>query len=251
MKELTNTRNYTKKKVFIGIDVHKKTYSLVAICEERIVKKWSMTAIPSKCVEVLLKFFHGANINTVYESGFCGYGLHRELEKNNIKNIVVAPSSIQKSSNDRVKTDILDAKKLAFQLSKNLLNGIEIPTRERELKREITRLRSQLVDHRVSIILQIKSKLLYFGLMDPNDNRKVTDKYLKEIEGLNLPNEIRPSLSILIDQWRYLSTKIKEIEKEIKNQEEEDKYTSEIYLINKPELQPVNSHLLQPAAFYA
>ena len=38
MKPSTVTRDYKEKKVFVGIDVHKRTYSLVAICEEVIVK---------------------------------------------------------------------------------------------------------------------------------------------------------------------------------------------------------------------
>ncbi|MBF8262895.1 MAG: hypothetical protein HW387_560 [Parachlamydiales bacterium] len=44
-------RNYTDKKVFLGIDVHKKHYSITAICEGQVVKKDTIPAQPAP-------FFH-------------------------------------------------------------------------------------------------------------------------------------------------------------------------------------------------
>ena len=39
MKKDTKARSYVGKEVFIGIDVHKKTYTVVARVEEEVVKK--------------------------------------------------------------------------------------------------------------------------------------------------------------------------------------------------------------------
>jgi transposase len=229
MKQEINRLNYGQKKVFVGIDVHKRTFSLVAICEDVVVKKWSMLADVADCVRALKRFFEGGELFTVYEAGFSGFSLHRALLRDGIANIVISPASVQKSPNDRVKTDLLDARKMASQLSKGLLRGIEVPSEERELKREITRLRSQLVDHRVSVTLQIKSKLHYYGLMKAEDNRKVSEKYLAELEHLELPQELRISMNILIEQWRHCSNQIKEVEKEIRKQEQEDTEVTRIY----------------------
>jgi hypothetical protein len=44
--------DYTGKLIYLGIDVHKKTYSCVSICEGQIVKRDSMPANP----EILLKY---------------------------------------------------------------------------------------------------------------------------------------------------------------------------------------------------
>jgi transposase len=85
--------------------VHKRTCSLVAICEDVIVKRWSMKADVEACRATRLKFFAGANIFSVYEAGFSGYSLHRELLKHGIGNIVISSASVQKAPNDRVKTD--------------------------------------------------------------------------------------------------------------------------------------------------
>ncbi len=224
-----DTRDYREKTVFVGIDVHKRTYSLVAICEEVVVKKWSMTADVIACASALLKFFKGAKIFSVYEAGFSGYCLHRVLLKNGVTNIVISPASVQKAPNDRVKTDLLDSLKMATQLSKGLLIGIEVPTEEREQKREITRLRSQLVDHRVAVTLQIKSKLLYYNLMGPKDGRKISERYLKSLEDLDLAASLKLSFKVLIEQWRHLSQQISEVEKEIRRQSQEDVEVDKIY----------------------
>jgi hypothetical protein len=52
MKPSFDTRDYEGKKVFIGFDEHKRTYSIVAVCEEVIVKRWSMKAEVESCRRV-------------------------------------------------------------------------------------------------------------------------------------------------------------------------------------------------------
>ena len=46
MKRETQVLSYIGKKVFIGIDVHKKTYAVVARMEGEVVKKWTTAASP-------------------------------------------------------------------------------------------------------------------------------------------------------------------------------------------------------------
>lgn len=110
--------NYLGKKVFVGMDVHKKTYAVVAVCDGTIAKKWSMKASPEKVAESLQSFFLGADIYSAYEAGFSGFRLHRVLVESGIKNIVVNAASIEVRANDRVKTDKRDATKIAEQLSR-------------------------------------------------------------------------------------------------------------------------------------
>ena len=45
--------DYQGKKVFVGIDVHKRSYSVVAAMEGMVVKKWRTVAIPDKLAEQL------------------------------------------------------------------------------------------------------------------------------------------------------------------------------------------------------
>ena len=74
------------QKVFVGIDVHKRTYSVVTVVEGVVVKKWRTVASPEKLVQQLTRYFPGAFLETAYESGFSGFVLHRLLEKAGIHN---------------------------------------------------------------------------------------------------------------------------------------------------------------------
>jgi hypothetical protein len=44
---MTNTRDYTGKVVYMGIDVHKKTYCCVSVCDGSVVKRDTMPSNPS------------------------------------------------------------------------------------------------------------------------------------------------------------------------------------------------------------
>ena len=78
-------KDYTDKKIYLGIDVHKKTYAVTVICEKIVIKKATLPANPEGLVIFCKKYFSGAVIESAYEAGFSGFHLHRVLEKG-IKN---------------------------------------------------------------------------------------------------------------------------------------------------------------------
>lgn len=224
-----STVSYQGKKVFIGIDVHKESFSVTCICDQIIVKKAKVLASPDSVAESFLNWFKGAEIYTAYEAGFSGFGLHRSLEKFGINNIVVNPASIAIASNDKVKTDLRDSKKIAEQLSAQQLKGINIPTLEMEASRSLTRTRVQVVDARSRVSRQIKSKLYYFGLMKPDDKRLISNRYLRQIEALSLPEDVMIGFKILIEQWRFFTLQLFELRKALQKQAVKDQELHEIY----------------------
>src|SRR5690349_509319 len=105
-------RDYTEKTVYVGLDVHKKTYAVTAICEHEVVKKDTLIADPTTLSDYLKKYFKDAKIVFAYEAGFCGYSLHRHLVAQGIDNRVVHPAGIEIASNNSVKTDKRDSLKI-------------------------------------------------------------------------------------------------------------------------------------------
>ena len=243
MKQQTRKKmSYAGKEVYVGMDVHKKTYSITVICEGEIVKRDTMRADQEGVVRYLTRHFEGAKIHSAYEAGFCGFGLHRTLVADGIDNIVVNPASIEVAANDKVKTDKRDSKKIAEQLFRKTLVGIYIPTEEEESKRVLSRTREQIVEQRARIATQIKSKLHYFGLMAFDDERTVTESYLKELENKNLEENLSYALGLLSAQWRFLTEQIKGIEKKL--EEQADKDDSEKVYRSVPGIGPVSSRVL-------
>ena len=105
MNSSSKKPSYTRKNVFIGIDVHKRTYSIVSLVEGIVVKKWQTAAVPEQLARQFKSYFPEANLYSAYEPGFSGFVLHRVLERAGIDNLVVNAASIETTVHNRVKTD--------------------------------------------------------------------------------------------------------------------------------------------------
>lgn len=235
--------SYIGKKVYVGIDVHKKTYSVTAVCEGRMIRRDTMRADREGIVRYLHGHFSGAEICSVYEAGFSGFGLHRALIASGIKNLVVNPASMEIAANDKVKTDRRDSRKQAEQLSRGVLEGIYVPTEQEELARVLTRTREQIVTQRARVATQIKSKLHYFGIMAFDDERMITESYLKEVEQMKLTEELAYSLGLLVAQWRFLTGQVKEVAQKLAEQAAKDIEVEKVYR-SVPGIGPTSSRVL-------
>jgi len=237
-----NTYNYTGKTIFVGIDVHKKTYSVTAICEDLVVKRETLKADPEDLILYLKKRFGEGRIESAYEAGFSGLHLHRKLAEAGIHNIVVHAASIE-ISNDRVKTDKRDSLKIATHLSHKRLKGIYVPTREREDLREISRLRASFMKARTRIANQIKSLLHLHGLISAYDERKVSEKWIKDLSILDLSPGLKYALEMYVNMWLEYNEKIKEINAKMKEQATEDNAIDKVYQ-SAPGIGPTSARVL-------
>lgn len=230
---MINKKDYAGKVVYMGIDVHKKTYCCVSLCEGEILKRDTLPANSERLLAYMNKFFPGATMNSAYEAGFSGFHLHRYLTKNGINNIVVHPASIEISSRDRVKTDKRDAKKIAVQLSSGRLQGIFIPSEEREAKRSVSRLRTNFSRYRSRVGVQLKSLLFTQGLIDENDDTRICQKWitqkLSEIDQKKYPNAFCYTVQKYAEEWKELAEKIKQIESYLEKQVQSEKTLHAIY----------------------
>lgn len=222
-------RDYTNKKVYLGIDVHKKTYSVAAMSDGIIVKRATLSANPDGLVIFCKKYFQGAEIESAYEAGFSGFHLHRLLVKNGIDNRIVHAAGMEVATGDRVKTDKRDSVKLATQLAAGRLRGIHVPSEEREEKRAVTRIRDTMVGHRTTVGNQIKALLHQHGLIPHNIKSTICSKWINGLKDLLMPNGIRYALNQLIEMWQELSIKIKEIDAEMARQAAEDSELEKVY----------------------
>ena len=236
-------KNYTGKKIYLGIDVHKATYAVTALCEKLVIKKATLPANPEGLVIFCKKFFPGATIESAYEAGFSGFYLHRVLEKNGIKNLVVHAAGIEIATGDRVKTDKRDSLKIATQLEVNRLKGIHVPSEAREEKRALTRIRDTIVEHRMTTANQIKALLHQHGLISPTAKKKICPKWIESLKLLPMRDGIRYALNHLVDMWKQLTARIKEINVEMAKQAAEDNALEIVYQ-SAPGIGPVGARIL-------
>lgn len=95
----------------------------------RLKKKLEKEPFPVKCV---------------YEAGPTGYGLYRDLRKSGLECEVIAPSLIPKKAGERVKTNRLDARRLAKYYRSGDLTAVHVPDQKQEALRDLLRARDDL-----------------------------------------------------------------------------------------------------------
>ena len=240
-------RDYNGKVVYVGIDVHKKTYSCVSTCNGEVVKRDTMPGNPAVAVNYLKKAFKGAQIESVYEAGFSGFHLHRILHSEGINNVVVNAASIEISSRDRVKTDKRDALKMSTQLSVGRLSGIHVPDAEREQMRSVSRLRDRMMRARNRVGNQLKALLYTQGLIGCEDDTVISKKWietkLEEVKRGNFIEDFIFTVEQYQDEWIQLNNRIKEITKRMKAQAEKESGLQGIYE-SVPGIGPIHARQL-------
>lgn len=207
--------SYAGKKVFIGIDVHRHTYSVACVCEGELVRRCTMAAIPEELLAFFGKYFAGAEISTVYEAGFCGFVLHRYLAANGIRSTVTHAASVEIAARDVVKTDKRDALKMALQLGAGRLRGITIPSEALEARRLLTRTREQLLGHRQRLMNQLRMKLHQFGLIGLNERGPLS--YVKVFRALKKSHseELDAACESLLGLWRSVNQELRAFNKKL------------------------------------
>lgn len=216
--------DYTGKQILVGIDVHKKTYSVTCLCEDEILRRDTLVANPICLVEYLRKYFPSSKIKTAYEAGFSGFGLHRHLLNEGLENVVVHPVSIEVSARDRVKTDKRDSLKIAVQLL-----SIYVPDKTREAYREVTRLGEKVMRDRKRVGNRSKSLAFRESLISAEDDRKVSKKWIEEIRQCKCDVAIEYFILICSDEWIFLNNQLKDIYAKLATQAQRDLALEVIY----------------------
>jgi transposase len=242
MSLTTPSKSYANVEVYVGIDVHQRTYSVVAQVAQTIVKKWTTTAHPTELAQQLLKYFAGSKLRTVYEAGFSGFVLHRALVGQGIENIVVHPAAIEVAAHSRVKTDKRDAQKLASHLAAGRLRGIPIPSEAQEQHRLLSRTRSQLVNNRARIKIQIRMKAHQFGLIAANERREMSHPFVESLLAAAPSAEFKIVIQALWQVWKSLDEQIQALHQQLKAQAKADDY--ETTYRSAPAVGPISARVL-------
>jgi len=181
-----NNNNFTGiSQVYnIGLDVHKKNWTVCIRNSGLFLKKYSMNPSPAELYNYLKRNYPDGTYYSVYEAGYCGYWIDRELKKLGINNIIVSPSDVPTSSRDKYeKTDPRDARNLAMHLQNGTIKGIYIPNEFQLHLRSLSRLRCQLIKQQTRLKNQIKAYLYFYGISLPENSVMLhwTGKFIEHL----------------------------------------------------------------------
>lgn len=178
-------------KLFIGLDVHKKSWQAHLRTDISDHKGFSLPPNPEILSNYVFKHFPDHQIELSYEAGCCGFSAAREFINLGWSVTIVNPSDIPRMDKQLYqKTDKLDCRNLAKQLQLGQLKAIYIPTESQEQLRSLLRQRDQLVKQFRKVKAHIKSLLLFHGIIIPTefDNPNWSKNFLKWLFLLPWPN---------------------------------------------------------------
>jgi len=163
--KLQNPDDFNGQKFYVGIDVHKNSWSVTIRSLNLHLEHFSQPPSARVLENHLHRKYPGGQYFSAYEAGFCGTGIHEELCKAGINNIVVHAADIPfTDKQNKNKTDIRDSRSIAFHLEKGNLHGISIMPRDRQELRSLFRFRQTKVRDLARTTNRLKSFLLYFGV---------------------------------------------------------------------------------------
>ena len=180
-------------KLYIGIDIHKKSWKVHFCTDITEGAGKSMPPDPKILKVHVSKCYYNYKVMVAYEAGCCGYTAARAFEEYGWETLVVNAADIPRPAKQGIiKTDKIDAKNIAKQLRSNTLKSITIPDIQRECLRSLTRHRTNLVKDLRRIKSRIKSHLLYFGIEIPEeyDNPNWSKSFLEWLDDI---------------QWNYIT----------------------------------------------
>ena len=233
----TKIKDYTGENIYVGFDVHKKSWQVSIMTDHALHKSFSQPPSVEKLVNYLQTNFTGGIYHSAYEAGFCGFGIHRELEKLGVNSIVVNPADIPTTDKEKVqKEDKRDSRKIAKSLRSGDLEGIYVPSIITVEERGLIRMRHLLVKDAIRYKQRIKSFLYFHGISLPPEFETSSSHWskrfmlwLKSIEMAS--NSGKQSLEILLNETASLRANILDSTRKIQALSQSEKYQNNIKLM--------------------
>jgi transposase len=242
IEKFFNTVKFTADdNLFVGVDVHKKSYHVALYLNDAPSVDFVMPANKEQLSQKL-KVTASALRQVAYETGPTGYGLARHLHQNDLPASVVATSKIPRPAGRDDKTDKLDSKKLAEYAAKGLLKPVQVPTLKQEADRQLYRMRHRQARNLAKVKTQIKSFLLMHGLDEPAGLTTWKRNAIEQLRTLPLQKTLRLSLDELLGDMDYYVSRIKALDKSLAEQLDKGRLAQRMALLKThPGVGPVVS----------
>lgn len=165
LKEKVDFSNHT---IYVGIDVHLKSWNVSICCEQQLIKTFTQPPDTAALQSFLSNSFPGARVKCAYEAGFSGFWLQRELKQIDIDCCVVNAADVpQTDKASKNKTDTNDSRRIAQALEGGLLKPLYVPDLDVEADRQLVRCNERFTNDLTRFKNRVKCFLNYLGIGIP------------------------------------------------------------------------------------
>lgn len=230
--------DFKRQNIFVGIDVHLKSWAVTILTDNLVHKTFTQPACADTLSNYLNRNFPCSDYYSVYEAGFCGFWTHYKLKEMGINNIVINPADVPTTQKEHLqKDDPTDSRKLARSLRAGDLKAIYVPEPSTLEDRSLIRLRATLVKDMVRFKQRIKSFLHFYGISIPAEFEKSGTHWSKRFmkwlnQGVSLQHESgTQTLKILVQEAEQQRKLLLEVLRKIRVLSRSEKYALNMELL--------------------
>ncbi|RPH76127.1 MAG: IS110 family transposase [Planctomycetaceae bacterium] len=200
--------DFTGQNIYVGMDVHKKSWTVSIFSEHHEHKTFTQPPNAQSLVGYLKRTFPGATYHAVYEAGFCGYWIYDSLHQQGVDSMVVNPADVPTTDKQRRgKNDKIDSRKLGKNLRSHDLQPIYIPCTMQREDRSLVRTRHGMVCKQTRCKNQITSLLAFYGVFLPPEmeTKRWSRRFINWLESIQLEHTSGTiALKTLIEELLHL-----------------------------------------------
>ena len=238
MQAQKNELNFNGQNIYVGIDVHLKSWTVCIMTEHLEHKQFTQPPDAKTLYNYLVRNFPGATYHTVYESGFSGFWAHRQLENLGVHSIITNAADVPTGQKEKLKKDDpVDSRKLARSLRSGDLDALYIPSESTVQDRSLLRMRSALIKDLCRFKQRIKHLLYFYGITFPPQFSKSSNHWSKNFikwlkEGVGFSEESgRQTLDIMLQAVEELRKLLLLVTRHIKVLATKEKYDVSVTLL--------------------
>jgi transposase len=231
MKNVKPGNLFKGKKIFVGVDVHKKRWVITIRTYDLELKTFSMIPSADELERFLVENYEGAVFYIVYECCFSGFWIYDYFHQKGY-NIIVTPTNRIYRDGSIVKTDKIDSRKLAFQHSRDLLREVKVPEMKIREYRSLFRIYDKEKMRQGQILRQIRSILEVRN--HPLKWERFNKEMVRRLKSVKFQEEIfNKKFASLLEEYEFVQEQIKDTEGRIKEIAEDKELSEKVRRIEK------------------
>lgn len=223
--------------LYVGLDVHKETYSISTYVagEDKIISQQTIKAefkLVLKYIDTL-RFRYGKNANIVcgYEAGPLGYTLYHQFNDHGIKCVILAPTTMAQTNKNRVKTDKIDSEIIAKCLAFNTYSPVYVPDATDQEVRDFIRMRDARVQALKVVKQQILSFVLNHGHKYGGGKKYWTKTHIKWLRDIEFSGVTKETFLEMLAEFDHLTGKVERLNLRIEELSQTDRYQEKVAMI--------------------
>jgi transposase len=223
--------------IYVGVDVDDNSFHVTALIPEtgEVIEtktKSNLKGLVNKLEDFKKKFPNHA-LKICYEATYIGFTLQRDLASKGYDCVVVAPSSIPRVHGNQVKTDRVDAGKLAQFLSAGILTFVSVPDKETESDRDLLRSRQFMLHQLAEVRTHIQSLLRRNGIHYKSETKNISHWTKHHLSWLDTKADeavgsFKQNLKLLVQQMKWLNHSLSEYGKAVDELATTEKYKKQV-----------------------